>query len=441
MCNSRCRFYFTFGSGVINLYGIFTSVKLHVLRTCVVNHVLLLQLLNANPMKAFYLIIFSLVIPIGIASAQIVPPYFENFENGPAGWYDSTYSGSSWEFGTPNYGLTTGALSGINAWDVDLDSAYKNNTACYLYSPTFDFSNITDAVMSFWLNYSTEVQWDAINLQYSTDTGITWKYFMTNGTLPAVNWISYSVFGYWGWWDSTNCWALSAIKLDSVYGFANVQFRFVFGSDPSIVHDGVSMDDFSIYTPQNLDAAIASINSPSGNSSQTFPLATATIANLGASTLTSVPVAFTINNGIANTSNYNGVLSSIDADVFSFGNFNAPTGIYTICFFTLLIGDSNPSNDTLCCEINNVINSSEEFNNESFIIYPNPSERKVLQIKNISIEGNYAIDIIDILGHTVYFREHLRDESINIFMEFSSGVYLLRLIHGSKTYSRKFVVE
>lgn len=392
-------------------------------------------------MKKFNLIIFSLVIPIDMASAQIVPPYFENFENGPAGWYDSTYNGSSWEFGTPSFGLTTGAFSGINAWDVDLDSAYKINTLCYLYSPVFDFSTTTNAVLSFWLNYNTEVQWDATNLEYSTNAGTTWKFLKTDGQLPSVNWISYSIFGYWGWWDSTNCWALSAIKLDSVYGFSNVQFRFVFGSDASIVHDGVSMDDFSIYTPQNLDVAIASINSPPKNSSQTFPLATATIANLGAGTLTSVPVAFTINNGTANTSNYNGVLSSIGADTFSFGNFNAPTGIYTICFFTLMIGDSDPLNDTLCCEINNVTNSEEEFDYEPFIIYPNPSGKNIFQIKNIGYDGNYTIEIIDILGNTVYFSSSSRGDSISISTELYSGVYLVRLYNGIICHSRKFIVE
>ncbi|HRB26857.1 MAG TPA: hypothetical protein PLU85_12810, partial [Bacteroidia bacterium] len=102
---------------------------------------------------------FLLCLSSFTVKGQITPPYINDFENGAQGWFDTTYSGSSWELGTPNFGLTSGAHSGSNAWDISLDSAYQNNTLCYLYSPHFNFSTTTNSILSFWLNYKVEAQW------------------------------------------------------------------------------------------------------------------------------------------------------------------------------------------------------------------------------------------------------------------------------------------
>lgn len=389
-------------------------------------------------MKNLYLLFCLATIT---AQGQIVPPYFDNFESGAPGWYDSTYSGSSWELGIPNFGTTTGAYSGNNAWDISLDSAYKNNTWCYLYSPHFDFSTTSNAALSFWLNYNTEVQWDATILQYSTDTGSTWKILGFHDSIPSINWSSYNLIGDWGWWGTSNCWALSAVKLDSVYGFSNVQFRFEFTSDISIIYDGITIDDFSIYTPQNNDAAIASIISPQKNVQQSNPMAKATVANLGSNTLFSVPVGYTINGGTPTTSIYNGLLTSIKADSFLFGNFIAPNGYYTICFFTALLGDTNPLNDTLCCEIFNGVNSVIELDNSPFVIYPNPSGNNLIQIKNINAGGNFSIHISDALGNSVYSSNQLSSGSLMINKKLSDGIYFVRIIDGVKSYCKKLIVE
>lgn len=372
---------------------------------------------------------------------QIVPPYYDDFESGALGWYNTTLSGSSWELGIPNFGTTSGAHSGNNAWDISLDSAYKNNTLCYLYSPQFDFSTTTNAILSFWQNYNTEVQWDATLLQYTTDTGATWKILGIYDSVPSINWISYDLIGDWGWWGTSNCWALSSIKLDSVYGYSNVQFRFQFTSDASIFYDGVTIDDFSIYTPPNNDAAIASIISPQKNAQQPNPLAKANVANLGTIGLLSVPVGVIVNGGIPNYSIYNGLLSSNQADSFAFGSYTAPNGFYTICFFTALFGDANPLNDTLCCVIYNGVSSIAELNNESFIIYPNPSGGNLIQIRNLVAGKNLSIQIIDALGNVVYVSSGLSDESITLHENLAAGIYLVRINDGLKSYCKKLIIE
>lgn len=387
-------------------------------------------------MKNLYIILFLL--PFGL-HAQIVPPYFDDFESGAAGWNDTTYSGSSWELGTPNFGTTSGAHSGTHAWDISLDSAYQNYSWCYLYSPHFDFSTTSNAALSFWLNYNTEARWDATILQYSTDAGSTWRILGLFDSIPKINWMTYDLIGNSGWWDKTNCWALSAIKLDSVYGFPDVQFRFQFTSDGSVFHDGVSIDDFSIYNLQNVDAAIASIISPVNNTLQSAPSAIATIANLGQYTLTSIPVGVIVNGGPPVISNYTGSLTSIQADTFLFANYSAPIGSYTICFFTAL-GDANPFNDTLCCQIFNGAISVIELDNSSFVIYPNPSGNNAIQIRNLNAGSNFSIQIVDAWGNAVYSSSQINAGPITINQNLASGIYFVRIKDGPKTYSKKLIV-
>jgi hypothetical protein len=375
------------------------------------------------------------------AKGQITPPYFNDFENGAQGWFDSTYSGSSWELGTPNFGLTTGAHSGSNAWDISLDSAYNDSTLCYLYSPHFNFSTSTNSILSFWLNYKIEVQWDGALLQYSTDSGTTWKILGFNDNIPTINWNSNNVVGDWGWSGTSNCWAFSAIKLDSVYGFSDVQFRFRFSSDASIFYDGITIDDFSIYTLPNNDASIASIISPSKNTQQPFNVATANVANVGSNTLLSIPVGVIINGGTPFFSIYNGSLTSIKADSFSMGNFTAPNGYYTICFFTQLPGDTNPLNDTLCCEINNGVSSVSASDNSSFVIYPNPSGNNLIRISNLNTTGMFSVCIIDGIGNTVYTSQKASNHSHIINKKLAAGIYFVLIAEGDKLYYKKLIVN
>lgn len=389
-------------------------------------------------MKNFF---FLLCLSTFAAKGQITPPYFNDFENGAQGWFDSTFSGSSWELGSPNFGLTTGAHSGSNAWDISLDSAYENNTLCYLYSPHFNFSTTTNSILSFWLNYKIEVQWDGALLQYSTDSGTTWKILGFNDNIPTINWNSNNVVGGWGWSGTSNCWAFSAIKLDSVYGFSDVQFRFRFSSDGSIFYDGITIDDFSIYTLPNNDASIASIISPTKNTQQPFNVATANVANVGSNTLFSIPVGVIINGGTPYFSTYNGSLTSIKADSFSIGNFTAPNGYYSICFFTQLPGDTNPLNDTLCCEINNGVSSVTASDNSSFEIYPNPSGANLIQIRNLNTKGIFSVCIVDGIGNTVYTSQKASNHSIIINKKLAAGIYFVLITEGDKLYYKKLIVK
>jgi hypothetical protein len=120
------------------------------------------------PSLATLLLLFS---SLAYCQTQTIP-YFQNFESGPGGWTDTSFSaGSVWDFGTPNFSNTTGAHSGNLAWDVNLSSPYGNNANCILTSPVFDFDSVPAARLSFWKNINVEAGWDGLRLEISVNGG------------------------------------------------------------------------------------------------------------------------------------------------------------------------------------------------------------------------------------------------------------------------------
>ncbi len=173
-------------------------------------------------------------LPLQITAQQVSLPFFDDFENGAFGWTASTdvANGTNWELGIPTIGFTLGAFSGDYCWDVNLNSNYNSNSTCYLYSPVFDFTNVSRATVSFWTMYHAEYMWDYLSVQVSVDKGDTWQY------LPYPYLISPD--------GGIQKWIHSSLTMTSLNGYPSVQFRFMFISDGNINYDGYSIDDFSI---------------------------------------------------------------------------------------------------------------------------------------------------------------------------------------------------
>lgn len=236
-------------------------------------------------------------------------PYFDDFESGASGWmpYVSTQSGTNWELGTPTTGFTIGAYSGINCWDVNLNDSYSIYAECFLLSPVFDFTSVSTAHISFWTKYRTEYLWDYMSVQYTTDNGDSWIY------LPFPNLINTD--GY------VTKWVKSSLQVSELYGFPNVQFRFVFVSDNSITYDGYSVDDFRIdaeplSAPDQNNAALFSFypNPSDGNFNFVFPKGLSEEATLNILTLDGKSIFQT------------------KAQTFSNHDLNLPNGIYSVVF-------------------------------------------------------------------------------------------------------------
>lgn len=193
--------------------------------------------------------------PVGMQVLSV--PYFDDFEGPQVFAADVTYT-PSWELGTPLAPMITGAYSGNNAWEVNLNGPYQNNSNEILYTPFFDFSAATDVEMRFQHWYNADNFSDGGRIDYSTDGGNTWtvlgQQFDTNG----VSWYNQNYLGSStlpGWSGTGGGYFQSRYDLTMFNNFPTpVQFRFVFASDASsfAAVDGWAIDNFELYMDVNV---------------------------------------------------------------------------------------------------------------------------------------------------------------------------------------------
>ncbi|MBL7923749.1 MAG: T9SS type A sorting domain-containing protein [Bacteroidia bacterium] len=304
---------------------------------------------------------------IGIPTLTPSPSYCDDFESGNIGWSNQLAAGANagtiWELGSPAFGQTNSANSGANAWDVNLNSAYTNQANCELYTPYFDFSTIGAGRIQFALNYNCENAWDGTRLEYSNDNGVTWTIVgggsAANPDPCGTNWYTddqLNSSNQPAWTGNSGGWIQSAYKLCCTSGIFNnptpIQFRFVFTSDFSVITDGFSMDDFCIYAAQGDDVGITAITQPVGGApvGQSTPVVV-TLENFGATTITSTPITYTVNGINPQTITWTGSLPPCGITTVVLPNFTFGQGVQTICAWTSLPTDLEPSNDTTCADV------------------------------------------------------------------------------------------
>lgn len=288
-----------------------------------------------------------------VVHAGITFPFYDDFE-GSTLFTVNNISGSQWQLGYPNYGLTTGAHSPSNAWDVDTASGYLSNTNTELYSPVFDFSTVQHAKMSFWRNNNSESSWDGTRVDYTTD-GINWNVLGTVNDPRGTNWYTNSAINSSGlpaWDGNSNGWVKSEYVLDTLDNTAGpVQFRFVFTSDGSVEYDGASIDDFLIRTPSPQDAAVTAVISPDVSSclpQGNIPLSIS-ILNDGSDTINGpFSLVYVLDNGSPVTESYTGSLIPLQTDTFTFATLvNNTAGAHTLLIYADVPGDGWHLNDTI----------------------------------------------------------------------------------------------
>ncbi|MBL0096223.1 MAG: hypothetical protein IPP46_06730 [Bacteroidetes bacterium] len=158
------------------------------------------------------------------------------------------------------------------------------------------------------------------------------------------------------WTGNSNGWIKSTYKLCCTTGIFNspdpVQFRFVFTSDGSVITDGFSLDDFCIYAAQGDDVGITAINQPTGGApvGASTPVVV-TLENFGATTITSTPITYWVNASNPQTITWTGSLPPCGVTTVVLPNFTFQQGINTICAWTSLPTDVEPSNDTTCADV------------------------------------------------------------------------------------------
>ncbi|HNU33123.1 MAG TPA: T9SS type A sorting domain-containing protein [Bacteroidia bacterium] len=293
----------------------------------------------------------AVVCPFGIPTFNVTA--CDDFESGATGWLGN----GQWQLGTPAFGATTGAHSGVNAWDINLTGPYTNGVTDTLYSPFYNVAGVVNPYLRFWQNRNTEVEIAGFWIEYSVN-GAGWQTLgSTTSGSNATNWYNQTsvAFGGNGWDGNSGGWVKSTFSLSSVFppNANTVRFRIVWDAAFGNPIEGVSIDDFCVVAPPPIDAGVVAITAPSGQlpAGDCVPV-TVTIKNFGTTTLNTVPVTY-ISGAQTGTATYSGSLAPNATATVTISTpcLTVPVGPYTICAVTGATGDGDSSNDTTCIDL------------------------------------------------------------------------------------------
>ena len=123
---------------------------------------------------------------------------------------------------------------------------------------------------------------------------------------------------------------------------------------------------------------------------------------------------------VDNSSNDNcgAVTLSIDVDTFT------AIGDYSVVL-TATDGSGNTHNITVIVTVDDSTISVEEFNVDSFKIFPNPTAN-ILHV-NFEHEGDYSFTVYDISGKEIFQQKTVQQINTFDFSKYAAGIYILRI--------------
>lgn len=250
--------------------------------------------ITRNTILYIFLLLLSLAVQKSVVaqcSTTInVFPYNEGFENNEGNW--SAGSTVHWQWGSPSGKVEiNNAGGGSKCWIAGglTGSSYSSGSS-ELLSPCFNFSTLVNPEISFKVFWETELKYDGVTLQYSTDAGGSWITLGSeNSNNPCQgieNWFNYSPVYFLnsnpGWSGnvqsgSGSCfygqgsgqWLTARHNLSGLGGQSNVIFKFIFGAG-TICNgfDGFGLDDILIGEAPAVPAAAFTYNCGANNTAQ-----------------------------------------------------------------------------------------------------------------------------------------------------------------------------
>lgn len=257
-------------------------------------------------------------------------PYVQDFQGINHQWISGGVF-SSWQLEVPS-GTNITADQGPSdiSWVTSLNSGgYYNSENSYVQSPEFDLTNLIEPAVSFRFALDSEPGTDGARLEVSTDGGVNFAPIGVLATPPNVeNWYldATTAFGGSGSWSGQSGWVVANQNLSSLSGESSVIFRFVFKADGTIVDEGFSFDDFTVFEAAPHDLAITSWTTQVvGCGLGSAEAITIVVENKGVFTENDFTLSYTID--------LNGSVVTINEGV---SNANlAPNGILTYTFTAL----------------------------------------------------------------------------------------------------------
>ena len=279
-------------------------------------------------------------------------PYFQDFEANNGFWYSDAEdfsAGNSWEWGEPAGEQFDRAPAGRSAWATNLLGAYGADEVSYLYSPCFDFSELTEApLFSAVLQLNTEENFDHLSLEITKDDGETWE--TVENSAGTIFWYNNLQQQFWtgdGAFPDGGPVMISAV-LSGTAG-EEIQLRFRFESDDTGFAEGVVLDVVSITEryADDLAAVVSSVLAldTCGAEQDTIVFS---FANRGQNFATDFPVNYRVNGGTTVTETFMGSVAPGQARTYRFNTlFNATSSaVNRIEAWTELPGDAEIGNDT-----------------------------------------------------------------------------------------------
>lgn len=281
-------------------------------------------------------------------------PYFQDFESGTGGW---TVGGGSitWELGLPTNAFIDTAYSGVNAWVTNLSGQYALNELSYVESPCFDFSGLLiDPILEFAQIFNTEQCCDEGYVDLSIDAGVTWARLGLAG--EGTNWYNDAFNNDWdGNSGDSTVWRLASHLLDGTAGQGSVKIRIGFSSDFSIVAEGFGFDDISITEQPPINLGVVEVLAPTTGCGLGTETVTIAVHNFGNLDLVNYTIGYNGGSGDV-TQVVTDTLQWGETDTISFitGLDLSVTGNYTVLTWTDILGEGDPSNDSMSVQLTSV---------------------------------------------------------------------------------------
>ena len=182
-----------------------------------------------------------------------VADYSGDFENHSEHFAPYNAQGTGFQRGVSTKPGKDGTHSGANAWVLGVnDNLYENNTRAEFYTPMFDLSVPGLYELKFWSKYAVQNRNDGFQVEYSTDSGLSWHQL---GSRSDPAWYNYHnsnladgafPIGKAYFTNAQLTWTQYVKDISFLGGEPRVAFRFVFKSDGDEPAQGLAIDDFEV---------------------------------------------------------------------------------------------------------------------------------------------------------------------------------------------------
>jgi|GEM_PF-1054858 len=326
-------------------------------------------------------------------------PHVQDFEGVFPGWTTGVLSGANaWEFGTPAKTILNSAHSTANAWVTGLSQNYGINSDCFVQSPCFDLTGMTEPILSVWLNFSTENNIDGLILEASVGYA-AWArvngdvgFYNNNSAQPPLPGAK--------WSGSSNGWKQYKTTINSFANVPNVRFRFRFASDATTNDEGFAFDDFRIRQAA-VDLVTTWVAPENGCGLGNNELMSVSVYNDGEKTAPYAAFYYTFDG----TTNF---VDSVGGDILPgqtlahttwySGNLSA-IGPYTLSMDVHTQGDGYLANNLVTHEINHLDNINSLFyfndfeNTETHFEFNKNANSSVQKVGNIGWQNSTAVQL------------------------------------------------